>query len=128
MPATSYDLHGIHVFACAPDGKKLRTGRDATDLMSEASGHDAALLLIPVERLDEDFFLLRTGIAGEIVQKFVQYGARVAIVGDISQHMNEGSSFRAFAIESNRGAHCWFVPSVEELGKRLEHVSTQAKI
>jgi hypothetical protein len=66
-------------------------------------------------------------MASEIVQKFVPYGARVAIVGDISQHMNEGSAFRAFAIESNRGTRCWFVSSLEELGKRLEQVSTSAR-
>jgi hypothetical protein len=36
MTATSYDLHGIGVLACAPDGKNLRSDRDAVELIAEA--------------------------------------------------------------------------------------------
>src|ERR1039458_3491237 len=50
MTATSYDLHGIGVLACAPDGKNLRSDRDAVELIAEAIQHEAGLILIPVER------------------------------------------------------------------------------
>ena len=36
MTATSYDLHGIRVLACVPDGKNLRSDRDAVELIAEA--------------------------------------------------------------------------------------------
>jgi Domain of unknown function (DUF4180) len=125
---TAFVLHGTQVYACAPDGKKLRTGRDATDLMGEAFEYQAGMLVIPAERLDEDFFRLRTGVAGEIVQKFVQYGARIAVVGDISHYVSESTAFRDFARETNRGSHFCFVADIEELGTRLERARAKTKL
>jgi hypothetical protein len=79
----------------------------------------ASLLVIPVECLDEDFFRLSTRIAGEIIQRFVTYRVRVAIVGDISRHVAESTALRDFVLEANRGDQVWFVTSLEELGQRL---------
>jgi hypothetical protein len=113
----TYDLHGVRVLACAPDGKKLRSGRDAVELIAESHGAD--LILIPVERFEEDFFRLKTRVAGEIIQKFVTYGRRLAIVGDISRYVDESAAFRDFVYEANRGEHVWFVANLEELDRRL---------
>jgi hypothetical protein len=118
MTATSYDLHGIGVLACAPDGKNLRSDRDAVELIAEAIQHEAGLILIPVERFADDFFRLNTRIAGEIIQKFVTYRRRLAIVGDISRYMEESSAFRDFGYEANRGDHVLFVANPEELDKK----------
>jgi hypothetical protein len=87
--------------------------------MSDASGHGAAFIVIPVERLGDDFFNLRTRIAGEIAQKFAIYSARVAVVGNISQRVAASSSLAAFVAESNRGHHLWFVETFQQLGDRL---------
>jgi len=125
MTANAYDLHGVKVFECSRDGAKIRSGRDANDLIAEAYQHDPSWIVLPVERLDEDaFFELRTGVAGEIVSKFVAFRLRVAIVGDISRHTEASSSLRAFVHESNRGNQVWFVPSMEELGSRLKARAT----
>jgi Domain of unknown function (DUF4180) len=56
----------------------------------------------------------------------LQYGLRVAVVGDISRHMKESSSLRAFVYESNRGDRVWFVSNIDELGRRLEQEHTAA--
>jgi len=104
-------------YVCPADGKKLRSARDATDLIGEAAGAD--VIVIPVERLDDDFFELRTGAAGEMIQKFVTYRKRVAIVGDVSVHVAESKSFHDFVYEANRGRDLWFVADREELEKRL---------
>jgi hypothetical protein len=120
MPDKSYELHGVRVLECSAEGKRLRTGRDAVDLMSAMSEHEAALVVIPVERLDPDFFRLSTRIAGEIIQEFVDYRLRLAILGDISQHLAERKSLRDFVYEANRCNHFCFVASLEELDKRLE--------
>ena len=105
------------LYVCPADGKKLRTARDATDLIGEAAG--AAVIAIPIQRLDEDFFRLRTGVAGEMVQKFVTYRKRVAIVGDISGYVAQSKPFHDFVYEANRGRDLWFVGDREELEKRL---------
>ena len=97
----------------------MRRDRDAVDLMSEASEYHADFIAIPVERLGDDFFELKTRIAGEILQKFVMYGKRVAIVGDITARVAASRSLSSFVIESNRGRDIWFVSSVQELGECL---------
>jgi hypothetical protein len=113
------DLNGIRVYKAPAHGSELRTGQDAVDLMSAASEQRAALIAIPIERFGNDFFELRTRIAGEIVQKFAIYGARVAIVGNISQKIASSKSLAAFVHESNRGCDLWFVDDLQELANRI---------
>ena len=109
----------MRVVECPVDGKKLRNDRDAVELIGEALHAGAEMIAVPVERFEEDFFRLRTRVAGEIIQKFVTYGVRVAIVGDISAYLSESSALRDFVYEANRGRHIWFVATREELDQRL---------
>jgi Domain of unknown function (DUF4180) len=120
MGERSYGLHGVRILACSPDGKKLRTDRDAVELIGEAYEQEARWIVIPAERFEDAFFQLHTRIAGEIVGKFAVYKMRVAIVGDISRHTEESSSLRAFVYESNRGDQLWFLASMEDFESRLE--------
>jgi hypothetical protein len=126
MPDRSYELHKVRVFECASDGAQLRTDRDVVDLIGTAWEHRARLIVIPVERLGDDFFRLSTRIAGEMIQKFVNYRLRLAIVGDIARHLDQSSALRAFVNESNRGADVWFVASIDELGERLQRAQHRA--
>lgn len=69
MPDTLTTIHNVPVLVCAPDGEKLKSERDAADLIGEAFSSGAKLVLVPVERLTEDFFQLKTTLAGQIIQK-----------------------------------------------------------
>lgn len=126
MPAGSYELHGVGIFECAAEGPPLRSDRDAVDLMSEAMGQGARFIVIPAERLSDDFFRLKTHIAGEVIQRFAMYKFRVAIVGDISGYVAESKSLRDFVYESNRGSQCWFVDR-QELSTRLERAKARSE-
>ncbi|WP_188197418.1 DUF4180 domain-containing protein [Nonomuraea sp. SYSU D8015] len=106
------------LYICAPDGPLLRSNRDALDLIGEAWGSGATWVAVPAERLHDDFFSLRTGVAGEIAQKFVNYRLGLAIVGDISRFTEVSSALRAWVLESNRGDHLWFVRDLDELAAR----------
>jgi|ERR1700678_447201 hypothetical protein len=119
MSGRFLELNGIRVYEVSAHGPELRTGNDAVDLMSAAAEQRAAFIAIPVERLGDDFFELRTGIAGELVQKFAMYGTRVVIIGEISQRIATSKSLAAFLAESNRGQDLWFVRSLEDLSNRL---------
>jgi hypothetical protein len=123
MPDSFLEFNGIRVYEVPAHGSELRTAQDAVDLMSAASERRAAFIAIPVERLGDDFFELRTRIAGEITQKFVMYGARVAIVGDISQRIAASKSLAAFVNESNRGHVLWFVDNLKALANRFAELS-----
>jgi hypothetical protein len=121
MQGSFVDLDGVPVFTVAAVGPELRSGADAVDLMSAAAEHRAVWIAIPVSRFGDDFFELRTRLAGEIAQRFAMYGARVAIVGDISKRIGASKSLAAFVAESNRGQDLWFVENLSELEDRLAH-------
>jgi len=72
-----------------------------------------------MERLDPAFFQLRTGLAGEILQKFVNYRVRLAILGDFTQPAADSTALRDLIRESNSGRTTWFLPDVAELEARL---------
>jgi hypothetical protein len=118
MPDQFCELQDVRMMECATEGDLVRSGQDAIDLISEAHRHQAALVVIPAERLSDDFFRLKTGVAGEIVQKVVTYGVRLAIRGDLSRYLNKSSSFRDFVRESNKGTALCFVTNADELRQR----------
>ena len=95
------------------DGPLLRTGGDAIELMY--ADEDADWIAVPMQRLDPAFFDLSSGIAGEFVQKFVNYQRRLAIVGDISEALERSTALRDFVRECNRGHHLRFVAGIDEL-------------
>jgi hypothetical protein len=113
------DLAGVRVLVFGPDGGPLRGDRDAVDMIGDAIGHEVTWIAVPTERLGDDFFRLSTRIAGEVIQKFVNYHRRLAIVGDISRHLEASPPLRDFVYESNRGRHVWFVADRAELERRL---------
>ncbi len=114
-----FEVGGLRVLACDPGGPVLAKAGDVSDYISAAWEHQAALVAIPVERLADDFFRLRTGLAGEAIQKFVNYRIRLAVVGDIARFVEASDALRDFVVESNRGDHVWFVADVGVLTDRL---------
>ncbi|MFF4488019.1 DUF4180 domain-containing protein [Streptomyces sp. NPDC001544] len=112
-------LHDVRVLRCAADGPSLDGEAAALELIGDAYGHDAELVAVPVERVADEFFRLRSGVAGAVVQKFVNYRLRLAVVGDISPHVEASTALRDFVYESNQGGHLWFVSGHDALEDRL---------
>lgn len=86
--------------------------RSALDVMMTAkyeSGTDR--IAIQKEALAEEFFILSSGLAGEILQKFTNYGVRCTIYGDFSHYTSK--PLRDFIRESNRGKTVFFADSEE---------------
>ena len=80
----------------------IRTGADMLDRLYAT---DEEILRIPVEELDPAFFDLSTGVAGDIVQKLVNYNQRAVVVGELPPHSEH---FADFARECNRGRQLRF--------------------
>ncbi|MGH1564262.1 DUF4180 domain-containing protein [Mumia sp. DW29H23] len=110
------DLRVLHL---DPDGPVIAAPSDGSQLVGDVLGHGADMVVVPVSRLDPEFFRLRSGLAGEILQKLVNYRIRVAVLGDITDHLQESDALRAFVGESNRGTQAWFVPDEAALAERL---------
>jgi len=78
-------------------------------------------------RLDDAFFQLRTRVAGDIVQKFVNYRCGIAIVGDISGFTGHQFGPADFVRECNRGTQAWFLPDIEDFHKQLDRLQASSR-
>lgn len=85
---------------------------DAVDLLGNSDYLGASGTILLKEQINPDFFDLKTGLAGEILQKFSNYNKRLAIVGDFSNI--SGKSLKDFMYESNKSRRINFVSSMEE--------------
>ncbi len=65
----------------------------------------------------EEFFDLKTRLAGEILQKFITYQMKIAIVGDFSIYSSQ--SLHDFIYESNKGNAIFFMPNEKEAVEKL---------
>ncbi len=106
--------------AVVESGETLITDvQSALDLMATVRYEaDADRIILPKAALDERFFVLSSGLAGEILQKFVNYQVKLAIVGDYSHYTSK--PLRDFIYESNSGNHVFFV---SEEAEALEKIS-----
>lgn len=74
-------------------------------------------LAIEKSMLADLFFILSTGIAGEALQKLINYQFKIAIYGDYSRYTSK--PLKDFIRESNRGKDVFFVATQEESIERL---------
>ena len=65
----------------------------------------------------EDFFVLSTGIAGAVLQKFVNYRKKVAIIGDYAGYTSK--PLQDFIYESNKGNSIYFLSDIGEALRKL---------
>lgn len=112
-------IETIPVFMCAAEGEPIGSERDAIDLIGNASYQGAQWAVVPAARFDSAFFELRTRVAGDVIQKFVNYRLGLVVLGDITRHTETSSALRDFVRECNRGRQTWFLADAEELRERL---------
>ncbi|MCW4470067.1 DUF4180 domain-containing protein [Flavobacterium sp. MFBS3-15] len=90
----------------------LHDAQEAAELLINCHYQGADSLIIREENLPPAFFDLKTGLAGDILQKFSTYSGRLAIIGDFSKY--DSNSLRDFIYESNKGRRINFVSTFEE--------------
>ena len=95
----------------------LSTENDALDLIALCWEHEANALMIHYATFSEDFFKLKTKVAGNIIQKFINYGIKAATI--IPQETIQKGRFKEMAMETNKGNHFRLYESKEEAEKWL---------
>jgi len=96
------------------DETVIKDAQSALDLIASVEYEtDCNKLIVYKSCVVDDFFDLNTRIAGEILQKFINYQKKLAIVGDYSKHKD-------FIYESNNGNSIYFVPNVEDALLKLD--------
>ena len=92
---------GKSYIECIPSGWRLESEREALDLVAVCVENGSDRLMLHAENLTENFYRLRTGLAGDILQKFVNYRIRVAAILPL-ELINQGH-FWEMVLETNRG-------------------------
>ncbi|RAK70394.1 DUF4180 domain-containing protein [Hymenobacter edaphi] len=102
-------VDGTNLAEVVADTVVINSATDGADLVGNLyfQGFDGVILL--ERHLVPAFFELKTGLAGEVLQKFSTYRLRLAIVGDFSA--GSGRSLQEFIRESNERGQVSFVDS-----------------
>ena len=118
MDITYIKENGKDIAVISSDVPVITDAQSALDLaMTVKYETGAARLVLDKSLVCEDFFILSTRLAGEILQKLVNYGGRIAIYGDYSHYTSK--PLKDFIYESNNGKDVFFVSSREEAVKMI---------
>lgn len=71
------------------------------------------------EAVTDDFFILSNGIAGEVLQKFINYQTKFAVYGDYSKYTSK--PLKDFIYESNKGKDIFFIDNEEQAINKLKN-------
>jgi PadR family transcriptional regulator, regulatory protein AphA len=118
METILFEKDGVSYLECQPVGSLLASERDVLDLLAACMENGTNRILIPIDCLPDEFFDLKTGLAGVVLQKFVNYSVRAAAVipaervgqgrfAEMVLETNRGSQFRVF--ESRESAEHWLI-------------------
>ena len=113
MQLTKIEKNGITCAVVNSNEIVITDAQSALDvLMSAKYDIGTKNIVLDKEKIVEDFFILSKGLAGEILQKYVNYGGRIAIYGDYSHYTSK--PLKDFIYESNKGKDVFFVATQDE--------------
>lgn len=112
MDIITHKIKDVKIAEIVSEQIKIDSIETAVDLVGNLSyeGYDG--LIVSNACLLPDFFDLKTGIAGEILQKFSNYKLKLSIYGDFEQYTSK--SMKDFILECNKGSHIYFAKNQKE--------------
>ena len=118
MQLTKIEKNGITCAIVNSSEIVIKDAQSALDVLMSAK-YDIGTKNIVIDKklIVEDFFILSKGLAGEILQKYVNYGGRIAIYGDYSLYTSK--PLKDFIYESNKGKDVFFVATQDEAVEML---------
>lgn len=117
MKIIDHSIRSVKIAEIISDEMIISSAEDGLDLLGDLYYQGFDKVIIYEKNITPDFFDLKTGIAGEILQKFSNYRMGLAIVGDFSPY--ESKSIRDFIFESNKTKHINFAETLEDALKKL---------
>lgn len=112
------DCGNITIAVVSDDNQVITDVDSALDLLMSAK-YEAGTeyLVVDKKAVTEEFFVLSSGLAGEILQKYMNYGGKLAIYGDFSHYTSK--PLKDFIFESNKGKDFFFVATKEEAVQKI---------
>lgn len=90
----------------------LSSEQDVLDYISTCMENDIYTIMLESNVLSEDFFNLKTGLAGMALQKFINYHIKVAVILENEEKYND--RFREMIIEANKGSNFRTFKNIED--------------
>ncbi len=112
MKIETHTVNDIKVAEVITDDLVIKTADDGLSLLGDLYYQGFDKIIIHRKNISADFFDLKNGMAGEVLQKFSNYRVKLAIVGDFVNNISK--SLRDFVYESNRHGQTTFVSTVAE--------------
>ena len=118
MDIMKTEVNGINIAIVNSDEVVIKDVQTALDLMATVQ-YEAGCDRIGIHKslLSEQFFDLKTRLAGEILQKFTNYRVKVAIIGDFSMYPSQ--KLKDFIHECNSGKDIFFLPTEQQAIEKL---------
>lgn len=114
-------VDGMQIAVVRSTEKLIIDTQSALDFMSTVKYETGcSRIAINKEAIAEDFFILSTRLAGDVLQKFINYHVKFAVFGDFSKYTSK--PLGDFIYESNNGKDIFFVSSEEEAVARLSGI------
>ncbi len=121
MNITKVEAGGKNIAIVSGSEVLIEDVQSALDLIATVHYQaDSERIVLNKSLFNESFFDLKTRLAGEILQKFINYRMKVAIVGDFSVYTSK--SLKDFIYESNNGNDIFFLPTEEQAIEKLSQV------
>lgn len=112
MNFKEHTIDGTRIIEILSDEIIINDEQDALDIMANIDYQlNSRRIILYKNNLNRDFFELKTGVAGNILQKFSNYKVRLAIIGDFSEY--NSNSLRDFIYESNKSKLISFTADLE---------------
>lgn len=119
MKIENIKINEANIAVVSSEEKLIADTQSALDfIMTVKYETNADRIVINKEAVSEEFFILSTGIAGEILQKFINYHVKIAIYGDYTKYTSK--PLKDFIYESNYGKDFFFTVTKEEAINRLK--------
>lgn len=90
----------------------ISTTEDGLNLVGNLYYQNFDAVIVQENHITPNFFDLKNGMAGELLQKFSNYRVRLAIVGNFAMYLSK--AVKEFIYESNQRKQINFVNSTEE--------------
>lgn len=118
MKIETVSKNNIVVAHVTSEEKVITDLQSAVDLMMTVKYETGTKnIAISKNLLADKFFVLSSGIAGEILQKFVNYQFRIAIYGDYAKYTSK--PLKDFIYESNNGHNVFFTENLQSAIDKL---------
>jgi hypothetical protein len=121
MKINTVKQNNIEIAVINSDEILIKDVQSALDFMATVQYETGCnRIVLNKSAISEDFFNLSTKLAGDILQKNVNYHVKIAIIGDFSVYTSK--SLKDFIYECNKGKDVFFLSDEKQAIEKLSLV------